>query len=147
LDPHRRKNMVDQKELQQKIMTYRILQSKLEDMMKQREFIMNRMVELQNTIESLENTQKSEGETLFPLGPEVYVFGKTTEKDKMMVGIGANIVMEKSFEEGKDTLNKRKNEVEKTLAEIQHEMNHLSAAIQEMTPEIQEMIEKSQQAG
>lgn len=139
--------MVDQKELQEKILTYRILQSKLDETVRQRELIINKMAEVENTLASVDESQKSEKETLFPLGSETYVFGKTTNKEKMLVGIGANIILEKTFEEGKGMLNNSKAELEKALKEIQDEMNRLSASIEELTPQLQKMMEQSQQAG
>lgn len=139
--------MTNQKELQEKILAYRILQARLESIIKQRDLIVNKMVELQNTLATIDEVKKTEEETLFPLGSEAYVFGKPTNREKLIVEIGANVALEKTFEEGKKILSKRKDELEKTLAEIQKEISQLSSAIQELTPKIQDMIEKSQQAG
>jgi len=139
--------MTDQKELQEKILTYRILQARLESVIKQRDLILNKIFELENTLAGLEEVEKTEEETLFPLGSDAYVFCKPTNKEKLIVEIGANIALEKTFEEGKGTLNKRKAELEKALTETQSEISQLSSAIQDLTPEIQDMIEKSQQAG
>jgi prefoldin alpha subunit len=136
--------MVNQKELQEKIMTYRILQAKLEESMKQREILMNRIIEIDNSIESLNEAYNNENETLFPMGAETYVIGKVTEKKKMLVNIGSNILLEKTFEEGKEILNSAKIDLEQALKEFQHEIDHVSSDLQELTPEIQAMVEKSQ---
>ncbi len=139
--------MVNQQELQEKILTYRILQARLESIVKERDLIANKIVELQTTITTVDEVKKSDGETLFPVGSEAYVSGKVTNKEKLIVEIGANVAMEKGFEEGKDILNKRKTELEKALGEIQKELSQISTTIQQLTPEIQDMIQKSQQAG
>lgn len=136
--------MTNQKELQEKILAYRILQSKLEESLKQREILMNRIMEIENTIEAIEESGKNDKETLFPIGSDTFLLGKVTDKNKMLVGIGANILLEKSFEEGKESLNKNKVDLEIAMKEIQHEINHLSSDLQRLTPEIQEMVEKSQ---
>ena len=138
--------MAEQRELQEKILTYRILQSRLDGLLKDRDLVANKIVELQTTITSIDEAKKSDGETLFPLGPEAYVSGKITNKEKVIVEIGANIALEKSFEEGKETLGKKKAELEKNLEDVQNEISEISSAIQELTPEIQAMIQ-SQQAG
>ncbi len=139
--------MVDQRELQEKILTYRILQARLESLVKERDFITNKILELQTTIASIEEVKKGNEETLFPLGSAAYVSGKVTNGEKLIVEIGANVALEKSFEEGKNTLNSRKSELEKTLEEIQKEISQISSAVESLTPEIQDMIQKSQQAG
>jgi len=138
--------MAEQRELQEKILTYRILQSRLDGLLKDRDLVANKIVELQTTITSIDEAKKSDGETLFHLGPEAYVSGKITNKEKVIVEIGANIALEKSFEEGKETLGKKKAELEKNLEDVQNEISEISSAIQELTPEIQAMIQ-SQQAG
>jgi prefoldin alpha subunit len=136
--------MVNQKELQEKIMTYRVLQSRLDETIKQRELVMNKIVEVENTLSSLDEIEKTDKESLFPVGPEAYVFGKLTNNKKMLVGIGANIILEKTFDEGKEMLKKGKDELEIAMKEIQDEISRLSADLQQLTPELQEMIEKSQ---
>ena len=138
--------MVNQKELQEKIMTYRILQSRLDETVKQRELVMNKIIEVENTLSSIDEIKKTENETLFPVGPETYVFGKVANKEKMLVGIGANIILEKTFDEGKEMLEKSRGELEMAMKEIQDEIVHLSSDLQQLTPKLQEMIEKSQQA-
>ena len=137
--------MVNQKELQEKILAYRILQVRLEGAMKQRDLIASRIFELQNTLASLEEVEKAGEDMLFSLGSEAHAFGKLTNKEKVIVEVGANIAIEKTLEEGKNTLNKRKDEFEKALREVEVEISQLSDTIEEMTPEIQDMIQKSQQ--
>jgi len=139
--------MVNQKELQERILAYRILQAKLEDNIKERDLITNKLIEVENTLTSIDEMKKNDEESAFPMGSDVYVFAKSPNKDKVLIGIGANILMEKTFEEGKEILNKRKKELEKNLNEIQKEISQISYSIEEMTPELQEMIEKSQRAG
>ena len=138
--------MVNQRELQERILAYRILQSKLDDNVKERDLITNKLIEVENTLVSIDEMKETKEETAFPMGSDVYVFAKNSNKEKLMIGIGANILMEKTFEESKEILNKSKKEFEKTLDDIQKEINQISCSIEEMTPELQEMIEKSQRA-
>ena len=138
--------MVNQKELQEKILSYRILQSRLEGLLKQREMIINKIVELQNTVDSINEVERTD-EGLFPLGGEAHVFGKIANKEKLIVEIGANVALEKSFEEGKSTLKKRREELEKNLNEIQREMQETSVAIGELEPELQRLASQTSEAG
>lgn len=128
---------MDEKELQEKIAAYRILESRIEGLAKQRENIANKLIEVQNTLNSLEEVEKSE-EVLFPVGAEAYVHGKITEKNKMIVEIGAGIAMEKTLEEAKQVLNERKENITKILENIQKDMVSISSRMEDLGTEIQE---------
>jgi prefoldin alpha subunit len=139
--------MVEQKELQEKILTYRILEARLNSLIKQRDLIASKLVEIQNTLESIDEIEKSKEEVLFHIGSEAYAFGKITEKKKMIVEIGANVALEKTMEEGREILNKRKAEMENTLNSVQRDITEISFIMEQLGPEIQEMaeqLEKSQ---
>ena len=137
--------MVNQKELQEKILTYRVLQARLDGAIKQRDLVSSKIFELQNSLASLEEMGKTDGDILFSLGSEAYAFGKQADKDKVIIEVGANIAVEKTVEEGKNVLKKRKEEFEKAFTEIEAEISQISTTIEEMTPELQSMIQKSQQ--
>lgn len=138
--------MTNQKELQEKILTYRILQSRLESLTKQHDLVANKIIELENTLVSIDEFGNSKEKILFSLGSEAHVFGHADDKEKVIVEIGANIALEKTIDEGKKTLNERKAELEKTINEIQNEVMKVSAAIEQLTPELQRLME-SQRAG
>lgn len=131
------------KELEEKIITYRILEAKLDSLLKQRELITSKLVEINSTLASIDEIEKSE-EVLFPIGAEAYTLGKIINKKKLIVEIGANIAMEKTIEEGKETLNKRKIELENALKNIQNEIVKVTNAINAIAPEIQELAKKSE---
>jgi prefoldin alpha subunit len=134
--------MTDQKELQEKILTYRILEARFDSLLKQRDMIANKLVEIQSTLASIDEIEKSE-EILFPIGAEAYTPGKITDKKKLIVEIGASIAMEKTIEEGKEILNKRKTELENSLNNMQKDMIEISNAMSMLAPEIQILSRKS----
>jgi prefoldin alpha subunit len=139
--------MAYDKDLQEKILTYRVLEARLDSAIKQRELLLNKIFELENTLIGIEETEKSNSETLFSLGSDVFVTGKPTNKEKLIVGIGSNILLEKTYDDGIVIINNRKDEIEKELKAVQNEIAQLSSTIQTLTPEIQSMIDKSNQAG
>lgn len=142
--------MSEQKELQEKILTYRILEARLDSLLKQRDMIASKLIEIQTTLASLSEIEKSKEEILFPIGAEAYTFGKVIDKKKMIVEIGANVALEKGVEEGKEILNKRKAEMENALNAIQKDVAQISAGLEQLGPEIQEMaesLEKETKAG
>jgi len=131
---------MEQKELQEKVMAYRMLESKLEELVKHRDFIISRMMELQSTIDSLDQIEKS-NEIMFPVGIDAYTVGKITDKKNVMITIGAGIVLEKNIAEAKETLAGRKVEMEQALQELQNSINNISAGLEQLGPEIQSQME------
>lgn len=135
--------MADDKDLQEKMLIYRTLESRLETLAKQREIASNKIVEIASTISGIDEIKNNKG-VLFKLGGEAYTHGTVNDKDKILVEIGAGIVLEKSIEDGKGILNKRKEEMETALKEIQSNISQLSGAMAQLGPEINELIQKSQ---
>jgi len=139
--------MAEKKELQEKILTYRILESRLDGLLKQREMVVSKLIEIQNTLGSMEEMGKTKSEKImynFPLGAGVYTIGPVIDKKKLVVEVGANIGTEKSLEEGKQILGKRKIEIEDGLNNLHKEIAEISAALDQLGPEIQGMSEETE---
>ncbi|MEM5843682.1 MAG: prefoldin subunit alpha [Candidatus Aenigmatarchaeota archaeon] len=133
---------MEKKELQEKILVYRLLEARLNSLLKERELLIAKIVEIQTTLQSIEEIKKSE-EVLFALGSEAYAFGKIKEKDKIIVEVGSNIALEKNFDDAKKTLEKRRVEIEKTLNDAEKEINEISLRLQELAPEIEKLVKGS----
>jgi len=131
---------MEEKELQEKVMAYRMLESRLEALVKQRDFIASRTMELQSTIDSIDQIEKS-NEIMFPVGLDAYTIGKIVDKKNVMITIGAGIVIEKTVAEAKETLAARKVEMEQALQELQNNINNISAGLEQLGPEIQSQME------
>jgi prefoldin alpha subunit len=141
---------VSEKELQEKIMVYRIVESRIDALIKQRDLFLNKIMELQNTLASIDEIAKSNQEILFPIGSEAYSFGKVTETNKIIVEIGAGIALEKNFDEAKEIIVKRKNDIQTTVREIQADIQKLSQSLSSLEFEIQSLAqsqEESKEAG
>jgi len=139
--------MAEKKELQEKILTYRILESRLDGLLKQREMVVSKLIEIQNTLGSMEEMEKTKSEKImynFPLGAGAYTIGPVIDKKKLIVEVGANIGIEKSLEEGKQILGKRKAEIENGLNNLHKEIAEISAALDQLGPEIQGMSEETE---
>lgn len=136
--------MTERKEMQEKMLTYRILENRLDSFLKQREMVVSKLIEIQNTLSSMDEIEKSNEGVLFPIGAEAYTFGKVVDKKRVMVDIGANVILEKTVEEGKQILEKRKAEIENGLNEMQREIAEMSAAMEQLGLEIQETPEDSE---
>ena len=128
-----------EKEVREKVLMYRILEARYNSLIKQRELILQKILEISKTISSIKELEKSD-EVLFSLGGEAYTIGKVTNKQKFLVEVGAGIVLEKNKEESINILSKRKNELEKGLKEIESELQKISQSLQTLARELQKSL-------
>ncbi|RLE80690.1 MAG: prefoldin subunit alpha [Thermoprotei archaeon] len=118
-------------QIQQLIERYSFLEElarQLEERLKLLETLYN---ELTTTISVVEEIGKmdSERDTLVPIGSSVYVFARIKEVDKVLLGVGANVFLEKKPEEAVEHLMVRRNEVVKELGNLR---NQLSSVLGEL---------------
>ncbi|MBS3052441.1 MAG: prefoldin subunit alpha [Candidatus Aenigmarchaeota archaeon] len=135
---------MDQKEMQQKIMRYQQLQKRMEVMNNRREMFLNRMVEIQSTLEALENIENSkEDEIMLSLGSGVYISAKLSENNKILMMIGGNIVTDTTLDDAKKTVDEYKKETEATIEVFEDEIMKYAGELSELQPEVKAIIEKS----
>ena len=133
--------MVEQKDIQKKLITYQILENKANALMKRRDLLLTRMLEIDSTLNSIDELEKSGGENiLLPIGSSVHVKGGLKKVDKMIVGLGANTAIESTVEKTKKILEKRRKILENGLASLEREMVALNNEIVKLQPEIQAML-------
>ena len=139
-----------EKELQEKLMTYRALEGRIGSLAKQHDMFASKILETQSTIDSINeiNAQgkgaKGTNGILFPLGSAAYTRGAVADKDKLIVEVGAGIALEKTVEEGKAILEKRKKELEEAMGVLQNEMQNISGMMQKIEADAQHMVSKAQ---
>jgi prefoldin alpha subunit len=133
---------VSEKELQEKVMMYRIIESRLDALIRQRDLFLNKIAEMQNTLASIEEIEKTNEEILFPIGSEAYAPGKVVDKNKIIVEVGAGIVIEKNFAEAKETILKRSDDIEEAVIEIQQDVQKLDMSLNVLEPEIRDLMQK-----
>jgi len=134
--------MEKNRELEEKILAHRILEVRLGALLKNRDQMIAKLNEIENTIEGINEIRKSD-KFLFSLGSDTYVFGNVTNKEKLVVEMGAGVAFEKTFDSAVETLKKKKNELEKLVAETQEEISKTSLALQQIDSEIQKLASKS----
>ncbi len=131
-----------EKELQEKVMMYRIIESRLDALVRQRDLFLNKIVELQNTLASIEEIEKTDEQILFPIGSEAYAPGKVVDKNRIIVEVGAGIALEKNFAEAKETIAKRSGDVEQAVKEMQGDIQKLDMSLGVLEPEIRELMQQ-----
>lgn len=132
--------MVSEQELQEKMMIYRTLEARLGALTRQRDMVNSKLTEIMYTISSIDEIEKNRENLLFKLGGEAYAHGNIADKDNILVDIGTGIILEKTREDGKKLLNRRREEMENVMKEIQSNVSQLSDALGQLGPEINEMM-------
>ena len=82
------------------------------------------------TLESLEK-EKENSELLVPIGGTSYIRAKLDNPDKIIVGIGAGVSIEKTRQEAKETIKKRLEDLEKARASTQQQFAQVAEKINE----------------
>ena len=90
------------------------------------------------TLEGLEKEKK--GAQLFvPVGGGSYVKAKLETKETIVVGIGADVAVERSLKEGKVELEARIGELEKTRETLEKQFNQVVERIQHNRAQMEEI--------
>jgi prefoldin alpha subunit len=76
------------------------------------------------TLEGIEQ-EKENTEMLVPIGGSSYVQVKLVNPDKVIVGLGADVSIEKTMPDAKSTLKERLDELEKALQAAQTQFNQV----------------------
>jgi len=98
------------------------------------------------TLEGLEKEKK--GSQLFvPIGGGAYVKAKLVTAKKVVVGIGADVVVEKTVKETKVDLEARIAEMEKTREALGQQLNQVIGRIQETRARLEEISTKLREEG
>jgi prefoldin alpha subunit len=80
------------------------------------------------TLEGVEN-EKADAEVLVPIGGSSYIKVKLADTDKVVVGMGAGVSIEKTLPEAKEIVKERLSELEKTMTSAQQQFAQVAQRI------------------
>lgn len=93
------------------------------------------------TLEGLE--KEKEATSLFvPIGGSSYIKAKLESADKVIVGIGANVSVERTIKEAKENLGNRIAELEKTRTTLEQQFTQVIEKIQDDRAKLEEITAK-----
>lgn len=99
---------------------------------------MNEIRNATQTLTEMKGRKIVKGETLFPIGGGVFVFGTLSEKNKVLINIGANIYLTKTIEETLKILNDNFNYLGKAHTERINVLNELRKRYDQITEKLLE---------
>jgi len=119
------------------------------DAMQQRlSFVNAALRELTYTRMTLEGVEKeqSDASVLVPIGGGSFVRAKLETTEKIIVGMGAGVSIEKTIVESKEIVRSRLSEMEKSRVEMQQQLVQILNRIQEDRNRLNEMLTKQGEA-
>ena len=93
------------------------------------------------TLEGLEK-EKEDSQLFVPIGGGSYIKAKLESADKVIVGIGANVAVERTIKEAKENLGNRIAELEKTRATLGQQFTQVVGKIQDGRARLEEITAK-----
>ncbi len=119
----------------------RLLESTAEAVQSRINFVNAALTELNLAKMNLEGLEKEKIETslLVPIGGGSYIKAKIESTEKIVVGIGAGVAVEKTFNEAKEILSKRIEELEKLYGRLQQQLAQIGQKIQEDRAKLEEI--------
>jgi prefoldin alpha subunit len=92
------------------------------------------------TLENIEK-EKENAEMLVPIGGNSYINVKLARLDKIIVGLGAGVSVEKTLPEAKDELKTRKDELERTKTQAQQQLNQIAERLNQGRAKMETLLE------
>jgi prefoldin alpha subunit len=136
--------MADQKEIQEKIVGYQILEGRLRLMLKRRELLIGKILEIETTLSSMEDVEKNKDSgILLQLGSNVYAPGVLKDTKRIIVEIGANVALEQDMTDAKKILEKRKDLMNNGLQSMDKEITNFTNEMLRLEQEIGLLMEKT----
>ncbi len=117
------------------IMRFQVLEANLRLLTDRQNSALQRLQELHDTLHTIEELEA--GVALIPIGSGNFVHGKITDTEKILVGMGAGVAVEKTREEAKEIIKRRISEVEKAVSEISKQVQQINLEIQKLQEKVQ----------
>lgn len=102
---------------------------------------MNDLSLADKTLNGLKET-KGGSHLLVPIGGNSYIKAKLADPDKVIVGMGAGISIEKTFQEAREVLDKRKEGLNETKQSLQNRFEEVAQKIKDNRAKLQELASK-----
>lgn len=140
---------MNQKEsFQKKFYEFNIYRKQAESMLQELTLLSQTAESLKVTQNTLDNIKKlnNDSEILVPLGGNSFAKAKLSNPKNVLIGVGADVVMEKSIADANAILGNQSTEVEKAKAKMESQLKELDKHMTELEPEIEMLAGKMKKA-
>lgn len=133
-------------QLQAYLYEFKMIESRLSEITNQREMLIRTLMEIRGGLSTLKGLVKlSSSEVLIPIGGGgIFVNAKIPPSDKFLVGIGANVIVEKNKENTVKFVESRINEIENAVKGTDAQRADINNKMMMMRETINELMTKQQ---
>lgn len=126
---------------QEKYLELQMLNNQLKQMQQQVQAVELQALEIDKLSIALEESKsiKKDQELLVPLGQGIFLRSKADKMENVIMSVGADVVLEKSFDEALGIVNAQKQELSSVLLDLKKEFNAGIQQLQEMQHELSQM--------
>lgn len=131
--------MENEKELQQKVLVYQIMQQQIQQLHQQAQLIEKTFIEAEATkqaINDLKNANEN-AEIILSIGSGYFTHAKATNKDSILSEVGSGIVINSTYEEALENLETKKKELEEEAENVTKQITITANRIKEITNELE----------
>lgn len=134
----------DEETFRRLVVELRILEGTAEELQSRVNLVNAALTELRvssMTLEGLEK-EKNNAQLFVPIGGGSYIKANLESADKVIVGIGADVALEKTMKEAKENLGNRIAELEKTRTSLGQQLGQVIEKIREDRARLEELTAK-----
>jgi prefoldin alpha subunit len=134
----------EEEELRKLSVEMRFLEQTAENLQQRISMINAAMTDLTYASMTLEDVEKEkeDAELLVPIGGSAYVKAKLANPDKVVVGLGAGVSVEKTLQEAKTIVIERLAELEKTMVSAQQQFAQVADRINADRDRLESLLAK-----
>ena len=138
------KRSKEEEELRKLSVEMRFLEQTAENLQQRISMINAAMTDLTYANMTLEDVEKEkeDAELLVPIGGSAYVKAKLANPDKVVVGLGAGVSVEKTLQEAKAIVKERLGELEKTMVSAQQQFAQVADRINADRDRLESLLAK-----
>lgn len=132
----------DESNMQAKYYEFQMINEQLKELAQQAQVLEEQINDLNTTMEALDVLEKTEEKTELLVPVSQGIFAKTTlkENDKLLVNVGANVVVDKNVKQTKEIIADRLKRMQEFNNQTVENMEALNSRAKELLAELQSMV-------
>lgn len=142
--PQHKQKADKREELQTKYIQMQLLRQQFKEMAEQRNALIERVGELQTTIDALEklDSVKTGSEMWSSIGSSAFVRSDIKDIDSVLIGVGAGVVVRKTRTQAASVLGKRMDDLRAVDNELLEEIAKFAQAIEVVEQQVEKLAEQ-----
>ena len=131
-----------EKKMQEMYMEFQMLDQNIKQLQKQLEMLTTQMMEVNATINGLEEFNKIQGEKqiFVPISSGIFARASIKDTSELLVNVGANVVITKNFASTKKLMQNQFEEMKKVQGRIVTELENMAEKAGQLEMQLQGMV-------